>query len=88
MQTSLRGLNESQFAYEWVHPDPRMDRLHKEVSVLVERAVAESEGPGLTFLRIRELACRAGGSQVPERTQAAVRIPACSSVHLTEPWFC
>jgi hypothetical protein len=88
MQTSLRGLNQSQFAYEWVHPDPRMDRLHKEVSILVERAAAESENPGLTFLHIRELACRAGGKPVPERTPSAVPIPAYSSVHLTEPWFC
>jgi radical SAM superfamily enzyme YgiQ (UPF0313 family) len=86
MQRSLGRLNESQFAYDWAHPDPRMDRLHREVSVLVERAAVEGEGPSHTFLRIRESAYRTFGEPVPRR--ASIPTPGYASVHLTEPWFC
>lgn len=44
------------FTYRWTHPDPRMDRLHRDVSALVQHAADASADPGVTFQRVRSLA--------------------------------
>src|SRR5256886_2042354 len=84
----LRPLDAAAFTYRWTHPDPRMDELQRDASVLVERAAGSSEDPWTTFYRLRVLAAERAGlpgatggvaSPPPERP-----IPA----RLTEPWFC
>jgi len=84
----LGELDRAGFTYRWVHPDPRMDSLQRDVSALAEQATRCDEDPAVTFGRIRMLAyARAGRSEAagafrappPERP-----IPA----RLTEPWFC
>jgi len=84
----LGELDRAGFTYRWVHPDPRMDSLQRDVSALAEQATRCDEDPAVTFGRIRMLAyARAGRSEAagafrappPERP-----IP----VRLTEPWFC
>ena len=49
MKPHLGALNQASFSYTWVHPDPRMDRLHKEVNALVEKDVHALEDPMVTF---------------------------------------
>jgi radical SAM superfamily enzyme YgiQ (UPF0313 family) len=84
----LGELDRAGFTYRWVHPDPRMDSLQRDVSALAEQATRRDEDPAVTFGRIRMLAyARAGRREAtgvfreppPERP-----IPA----RLTEPWFC
>ena len=46
MKPHLGPLDQASFSYRWAHPDPRMDRLQKEVSALVEKDVHARRGPG------------------------------------------
>jgi radical SAM superfamily enzyme YgiQ (UPF0313 family) len=82
MKEHLGPLNQAAFAYTWAHPDPRMDRLQKEVSALVEKDVHVGEDPANTFYKVWSLA--AGRDLVtmpmaPDRERAP---------RLSEPWFC
>ncbi len=84
----LGALDRAAFIYRWTHPDPRMDRLHAEVTALVPEATRAGEDPAVTFYRIRTLAAaHAGRSGAPGR----VRLPPPERpipARLTEPWFC
>ena len=85
IQPFLGALDRPAFTYRWMHPDPRMDALHADVTALV--AAAAGEDPAATIARLHSLAAqRAGRAYIggvrlppPERP-----IPA----RLTEPWFC
>src|SRR5262245_23926213 len=82
----LGELVEGQFYHRWIHPDPRMEALHAEVSSLVAAAADHREDAAVTFQRIRELADqRAGAAPRPVKARAARRK---RSPRLTEPWFC
>ncbi|HLF83826.1 MAG TPA: CUAEP/CCAEP-tail radical SAM protein, partial [Blastocatellia bacterium] len=52
----LGRLVQESFSYEWAHPDPRMDELHRRVSALVERAAGRNEDAAETFYTILDLA--------------------------------
>lgn len=74
-------------AHVWVHPDPRMDRLHAEVAAIVEADARAGRDADETFARVWDVAHRLAGLQVGEvmvgrrpRDRAAPR--------LSEPWFC
>jgi radical SAM superfamily enzyme YgiQ (UPF0313 family) len=75
------------FHYQWTHPDPRMDELHRTVAATVERASREEEDPGVTFYHVRRLAAAAAGMEwaggPAGLTPGRPRPP-----RLTEPWFC
>src|SRR5713226_9573769 len=85
----LGPLDQAGFQYQWTHPDPRMDKLHREVSAAVEAAASTSEDPAATFDRLRAIAYRFADRQpvhpmasgTPSRDRH--RPP-----RLTEPWFC
>jgi radical SAM superfamily enzyme YgiQ (UPF0313 family) len=91
MAPHLGPLDEASFTYRWAHPDPRMDRLQTDVSVLVEAATQSEEAPEATFERVREAAAavmygpaqRAASPAGRRRTPAWPRPP-----RLTEAWFC
>ena len=48
----------------WTHPDPRMDRLHRDVSRLVEQPPPRRDA-AVTFDAIRRLAYEAAGRPAP-----------------------
>ncbi len=84
MKKYMGPLNEASFSYTWAHPDPRMDRLQKEVAALVEKDVYAGEDPGATFYRVWSLASgRRPGFVVPALATDRQRAP-----RLSEPWFC
>lgn len=77
-------------AYPWVHPDPRMDRLHAEVLALVGGNGEVPEDRFATFQKIWELTEAAGDYQssdpfalITTGTLSREPIP-----HLSEPWYC
>jgi radical SAM superfamily enzyme YgiQ (UPF0313 family) len=80
----LGELDEAAFTYRWAHPDPRMDKLQREVAKLVERDAANKTCSRTTFYRIKELA---HGREPALATVPLIwdRMPA---PRLTEPWFC
>ncbi len=83
MKRHLGPLNQASFSYVWAHPDPRMDRLQKEVSALVEKDVQAGVDPAVTFDRVWSLAAgrkAGGGVPLPADRDRAPR--------LSEPWFC
>lgn len=85
----LGPLDQAGFQYQWTHPDPRMDKLHREVSAAVEAAATTSEDPVTTFDRLRAIAYRFADRQPAAPT--ASRTPSRDRhrpPRLTEPWFC
>ncbi len=84
MKAHLGPLNRASFSYTWKHPDPRMDRLQKEVGALVEKDVHAGADPGVTFYRVWSLAAgRNPATVVPALSADRERAP-----RLSEPWFC
>jgi len=87
MDPFLGPFDETTFSYRWRHPDLRVERLHEQVSAVVEQAARDGEDAALTFARIHDLARAAAG-----RTPAPLdltRLAALPPVpRLTEPWFC
>jgi radical SAM superfamily enzyme YgiQ (UPF0313 family) len=83
MKPHLGPLDQPSFSYRWTHPDPRMDRLHKEVSALVEKDTQAGEDPSATFYRIWALADRRRRALVAALPLDRLRAP-----RLSEPWFC
>jgi hypothetical protein len=88
MAPHLRSLDHASLTWRWTHPDPRMDRLHAEVSALVKEAARAHEHPASTFDRIRELTLGMAG---PKRVAGPYNRPLLAGAgtpRLTEPWFC
>jgi hypothetical protein len=89
-------LDARRFTWTWMHPDPRMDRLHAEVSTMVERAAGSGAAPEETFARVREAAeWTTGGRSAcapSARTRSVPPPPAAlakgRAPRLSEPWFC
>jgi radical SAM superfamily enzyme YgiQ (UPF0313 family) len=84
MKPHLGPLDQASFSYRWTHPDPRMDRLHKAVSALVEKDVANGVDPADTFYKVWSVASgRKTGAVAPTLPPNRIRAP-----RLSEPWFC
>jgi radical SAM superfamily enzyme YgiQ (UPF0313 family) len=80
----LGRLDQASFSYVWAHPDPRMDRLQKEIGALVEKDVQAGEDPAVTFYRVWSLASgRKAHTVVPALAPDRQRAP-----RLSESWFC
>ena len=89
IQPYLGELDQESFTYRWTHPDPRMDELHKAVTVAVESASQIGEDAFVTFHRVRDLAVAATGKQgssiaFPMDFEPNRKRPP----RLTEDWFC
>jgi hypothetical protein len=82
----LGPLDPASFSYRWTHPDPRMDHLQMEASRLVEEAMRVEEDAGVTFYRLRALACSLLGAPVPPAS--ALTPDRRRPPRLTEAWFC
>jgi len=84
MRPHLGPFDGERFTFSWVHPDPRMDRLHRELSRLAETAALGGEDPRITFARIvRHAGGAPEGLPAPPPVEDKSRPP-----RLTEPWFC
>jgi len=85
----LGAFDPASFGYQWSHPDPRMDALHRTVSDRVSEGTRRGEDARATFAAVRALARAAAGRAgevSPGAEDAAARrrrVP-----RLTEPWFC
>ena len=80
----LGKLDQAAFTYRWTHPDPGMDRLHKDVSRLVENDAQAGADTATTFYRIMDMA------HGREPTGAVCSLPTDRRhvPRLTESWFC
>jgi radical SAM superfamily enzyme YgiQ (UPF0313 family) len=88
MRPHLAELVEDAFHYRWIHPDPRMDRLHADVGAAVADAADRKEDPALTFRRVVELADAMSGAPAHRAASPGVDPGRRRPPRLTEPWFC
>jgi radical SAM superfamily enzyme YgiQ (UPF0313 family) len=84
MKPHLGPLDQASFCYRWAHPDPRMDRLQKEVSAVVEEDARKGEDAAVTFYRVRALA----EGRRPVDILSPLPRDRCRAPRLSEPWFC
>jgi radical SAM superfamily enzyme YgiQ (UPF0313 family) len=82
----LGPLDAAAYTYRWDHPDRRMDRLHQEVSALVEAAASRGADDVETFYAIWDLAAQIAGALCPAGPTERSGPPAVPG--LTEAWFC
>jgi radical SAM superfamily enzyme YgiQ (UPF0313 family) len=76
--------------YPWVHPDPRVDRLHQDVIELVVSNTGELESRAAVFTKVWALAEAAMGIAARDRVALATAgaRPQEPIPHLSEPWYC
>lgn len=77
-------LDESAFSYIWIHPDARVDELHKTVNSLVENDARMGVDSLDTFYHIWEVAMDLSGNS-PFKINKKTHLPA---PRITEAWFC
>ena len=88
MRRHLGPLEPAAFSHAWVHPDPRMDELQREVAEIAARD-ARAESPAAdTLARMRGAAERHAGRLAGSRPVHVVVPPRPVAPRLTEPWFC
>jgi len=81
-------LDQAGFQYLWTHPDPRMDRLHRNISSAVEAAAKAGEDPFETFYRLRAMTYRVAGRDASVVQQPSRRSRQSRPPRMSEPWFC
>ena len=77
--------------YPWVHPDPRVDQLHRDVLKAVQQGQDRQESRRQIFQRVWDIAHQANeGIDYPEfRLAPQEPLPALVTIpYLTEPWYC
>src|SRR5215813_3296345 len=84
----LGSLVQDSFSYEWKHPDPIMDELHRRVSALVEGAASNNEDTRRTFYEILQLAYETSGEATEKRIAQYANPLRLRPPRLTEAWFC
>jgi hypothetical protein len=77
-------LDQAAFSYRWVHPDPGMDQLQRDVAGLVERDTWEGVDTALTFARVQALA----EGRRAEEVFSPLPLDRIRAPRLSEPWFC
>ena len=83
--------DEENLVYPWVHPDPRVDRLHKDVLQAVQEGQGQDEDRRQIFRRIWGLAQRVADGAVRHGHKIATldqALPRATVPYLTEPWYC
>jgi radical SAM superfamily enzyme YgiQ (UPF0313 family) len=89
--------DEMALCHRWVHPDPRVDTLHREIEAMVREATGRGERRAEIFERAVELAGGAAGERASTRATGATRTPVPHVARepkrppvpfLTEPWYC
>ena len=88
VQTVLAGFDEKALSYRWLHPDPRMDALQRDVERLVLGSAQQGLGRNQIFEAILQLVSEAKGEPKLTRVRSSPVVIPCTIPYLTEPWFC
>jgi hypothetical protein len=91
VRTIVGEFDEQALSYPWVHPDPRMDRLHGDLLNTVQESQDNHEPRHVTFGRVWEMALAAQDSSANgSRRLFAVNgaLPQKPVPFLSEPWYC
>jgi radical SAM superfamily enzyme YgiQ (UPF0313 family) len=78
--------------YRWPHPDPRVDKLQRELEITVARAVTAKEDRRTIFRRAWEMTHRAMDVNLDVHARRLPDVPPgrprVTIPYLTEPWYC
>ncbi|MBI3941981.1 MAG: radical SAM protein [Chloroflexi bacterium] len=91
VQQLVGDFDEAALCYPWIHPDPRMDRLHAEVLRIVQEMQAGRASRREIFSKIWELASTAEGVPTSDEAFSAITLKATPQTpipFLSEPWYC
>jgi hypothetical protein len=84
MQAHLGAFDAESLSFRWVHPDPRVDDLQREVMALVGTRLTSDRRR--VFDEVRAVArARAGLPAAPDTRPARARA---TVPYLNEPWYC
>lgn len=86
MENFITGHDDSALSYQWRHPDPRMDQLHKDITALVEDHQSRDASRSETFEGLWKLANTAAGKSAPSLNLSTAdknHVP-----QMSEPWYC
>ncbi len=80
---------ESDLAYPWRHPDPRVDGLAEEVQQIVREGLKVTQSRQAIFAKVHALALRRAGFDDQRAWLRTPPLPARTTIpYLTEPWYC
>ncbi len=85
VQELIGPFDESALSYRWAHPDPRVDRLQRDVAAMIEKHAGDRKS---AFEEAWRLARRALKQTVPDLPAVPPGTPRATIPYLTEPWFC
>jgi radical SAM superfamily enzyme YgiQ (UPF0313 family) len=78
----LGGFDPATLAYRWSHPDPRVDRLHANLSAIVANRLTADRRE--VFAEVSAVAHERAGIPAPSPPNTPpARVP-----YLSEPWYC
>ena len=82
LRTHLEAFDPATLAYPWRHVDPRVDALHRDVTVLA--GTRQTMGRRASFHEIRALAHERAGLPRPDPVAGtSTAVP-----YINEPWYC
>jgi hypothetical protein len=87
-RAAVGDFDEDALSYRWVHPDPRVDRLQRELEATVARAVTAKEDRRAIFRRAWEMTHLTLEIQTPRLPDVPPGRPRVTIPYLTEPWYC
>ena len=87
-RAAIGPFDEDALSYRWVHPDPRVDRLQRELESVVARAVTAKEDRRTIFHRAWDMTHRAMEMRAPRLPDVPPGRPRVTIPYMTEPWYC
>lgn len=91
MREIIGDFDEEKLAYEWAHPDPRVDQLFERVMAVVQEGASHGKPRREIFNQVSKLAHDVHENSInlkPNASVPVVTLPGTFVPHLTEPWYC
>lgn len=91
-RAAIGEFDEGALSYRWVHSDPRVDTLQRELEAIVARAVTAKQDRRAIFRRVWEMTHQAlamtAGVRRLRLPDAPPGRPRVTIPYMTEPWYC
>jgi radical SAM superfamily enzyme YgiQ (UPF0313 family) len=87
-QAAVDKFDPAALSYRWQHPDPRVDRLQRDVEAFVSRAVTAKQNRIGIFNSVSEQLREAMADRPRRPVQVPPGRPRATIPYLNEPWYC
>jgi hypothetical protein len=88
VQELVGEFDETALFYPWIHPNPRVDQLYKDVLALVKTEQAKGKSRWEVFEKVWELASEASEIDIGKFLKASYPLVQKPIPYLSENWFC